>query len=380
MPSVGPATAFAERRRRRVPMLGAVVPPGLTWSSEGLIGLDFVVLTAPVTSASVAAQSLPTLVLVSEPHEVAAALQAGALELLARTPVEGTTLLGSAGRRARLVASVDDARAAFAEGSDLVVYEIGAMFDRLVTSLGSARPPSPEPTAREPLVLLSGMLGDQSLWDGLSAGLADVVLPWPARIDLDDSVPELAASVLAQAPPRFALAGHSLGAIVALEIVRRAPGRVTTAVLINASGRGPSEAQQQSWRSWRDRTEAGEFHSIAKELALATLASNRRNDEDIVRANAAMAVSVGADGFLRQLAAQSTRPDSIRDLKETELPVLVVSGELDEVCPPALQRELVEHCPTAEWVTIAGAGHMVPLEAPDALAEHIRRWLVSHNS
>ena len=57
------------------------------------------------------------------------------------------------------------------------------------------------------------------------------------RIDLDDSSPEMAAGVLAAAPERFALAGHSLGAIVALEIVRQAPQRVTRLALLNASAR-----------------------------------------------------------------------------------------------------------------------------------------------
>lgn len=227
---------------------------------------------------------------------------------------------------------------------------------------------------RTPLVLLSGMLGDETLWDEVAAGLAEVALPWPARIDRDDSVPELAAGVLAEAPPRFALAGHSLGAIVALEIARRAPCRLTALALINASARGPSEPQQETWARWRRRTEAREFAQVADELAAATLGAPNRVPA-LVHRNRRMADSVGAAGFVRQLDAQATRPDSRDAVPGVDVPLVVVSSEFDDICPPELQEELAGLFPAAELVTIPGAGHMTPLENPSALAAHLRRWL-----
>jgi len=226
-------------------------------------------------------------------------------------------------------------------------------------------------------VLLSGMLGDASLWDGVAARIGARVLPWAARIDLDDSVPAMAASVLAQAPPRFALGGHSLGAIVALEVLRQEPGRVTRLALVNASARGPAAAQQHAWARLRQRTAAGEFDQVAAELARSALAAPRRGDEAAVAAGVRMAHSVGAAGFLRQLAAQSARPDSRASLAAIPVPVLVVSGELDEVCPPALQRELAALCPRAELASVEGGGHMLPLECPAALAGLLLDWLAS---
>lgn len=225
------------------------------------------------------------------------------------------------------------------------------------------------------LVLLSGMLGDATLWDGVVAPLADIAHPRPVRIDLDDSVAGMARSVLAEAPPSFALAGHSLGGIVALEILRQAPERVDRVVLVATSARGPSPAQQRAWAGWRAATEEGGFDRVAAELAEITLPAVRRSDAELVAVGVRMAANVGPGGFLRQLAAQSGRPDSLASLPSIDVPVLVVSGELDEVCPPALQEELVARCPRAEHATIRGAGHMVPLERPDALAEHLRAWL-----
>ena len=226
----------------------------------------------------------------------------------------------------------------------------------------------------EPLVAISGMLGSAPLWDGVSERLGDVVTILPMGVE-DDSVGQMAATVLANSPPRFALAGHSLGAVVALAMMRRAPDRITRLALLNASGRGPSPAQQVAWSRWRQRTLDGEFDQIAAELAVATLARSRQDCTDHIAANVAMAHEGGSAGFLRQLAAQSTRPDSLASLAAIAVPVLVMSGDEDDVCPPELQQELAEHCAQAELVTVEGGGHMLPLECPDAVAEHLLRWL-----
>ncbi|GAA4184547.1 alpha/beta fold hydrolase [Streptosporangium oxazolinicum] len=259
---------------------------------------------------------------------------------------------------------------------------------------------------REPLVLLSGMLGDASLWEEVTPRLAGRVLALPARIDLDDSVAAMAARVLADAPGRFALAGHSLGGIVALEVIRRTPHRVTRLAVLNASGRGPSPAQLAAWEAWRDRVTAGGFDAVAAELAVATLPGPRRAAPDLVARNERMARTVGGDGLLRQLAAQRTRPGSLGargGLSGVGVPVLVLGGELDEVCPPPLQRELAaafgrtapdvtgvdggfggrgggsvgsgEAGGPAELVILADAGHMTPIERPEAVAAELSRWL-----
>jgi len=225
---------------------------------------------------------------------------------------------------------------------------------------------------RPSLVLLSGMLGDATLWDEIARQCNDIVRPCPIRIDLDDSIAELAASVLAQAPQTFVLAGHSLGGIVALEVRRRAPSRVLGLALISSSGRAPTAAQQQAWSTWRARVEAGEFDQVAAELGRATLAN-----QALLSSNTRMAATIGPDGFRRQLIAQSTRIDNLARLADLDCPVLVFSGEQDEICPPALQRELAERCPGAELVEVAGAGHMLPLEAPDEIVAALRPWLSS---
>ena len=225
-----------------------------------------------------------------------------------------------------------------------------------------------------PLMLLSGMLGDQTLWADVSRELADVALPGPRPIDEHDTITAMAASVLAQAPPRFAVAGHSLGGIVALEIVRQAPDRVTHLALLDTSAWPATPAQLDAWAAMAARTRAGEFAAVAAELGRHTLPEGHRT-EALVARNTAMADTVGADGLLRQLAAQATRPDARPLLPTLDVPTLVVAGALDHVCPPVRQEELAAGIPGARLVVVDDAGHMAPLESPHAVAGALRAWL-----
>lgn len=384
--------------RLPVPALGALVPYGVPVPT----GLDVLVvdprdlLAAHRTGARV-------LVVVTDPADIQAALAGGASGVVlaqedpsgalaeAARRVDGSFVVlalpaagadagrdGVLGADVPLVRSTQAARAALDTGFPLVCYDLGGMVDNLVATLPEGRPTLPASDAgagRPPLVMLSGMLGDATLWNAVSAQLDDLVVPWPERIDLDDSVAEMAASVLAAAPLRFLLVGHSLGGIVAFEVLRQQPARVLGLVLLNTSARGPSQVQRDTWARWRDETKAGGFRTVADALAVATLAATRRDDADLIAANAAMAGTVGEGGFLRQLAAQSTRPDSLATLADITVPVLVVSGDADDVCPPGLQQEIVENCRAARLAVTAG-GHMLPLEAPDELAAIMRRWLV----
>jgi len=233
-------------------------------------------------------------------------------------------------------------------------------------------PVHPANLGRPALVLLAGMLGDPSLWDGIAGRLNDLARPWPVRIDLDDSIAELAASVLAAAPEQFVLAGHSLGGIVALEVQRRAPSRVRGLVLVNTSPLGPSPAQHQSWSELARRVEAGQFAAVADELARATLPP--ASDPGLLAASRAMAESVGPAGLVCQLSAQQSRSDYRAGLTEIGVPVLVLGGAEDTICPLDRQRELAAGCDRATLVELPGAGHMLPLERPEAVAGAIRDW------
>lgn len=273
-----------------------------------------------------------------------------------------------------IVGSPAAAGAAFGAGDTAVTYNLQLALGQLFSGLAAARPgPAVDATpTREPLIVLPGMLGDATVWDDVAAELIDVALPQVGRIDLDDSVAEMAGTVLAAAPQRFALAGHSLGAIVALEIMRQAPERVTRLALLNTGGHAPYPEQLRAWAALLDRVD-DEFDGIAAKLAAETLPLDRR--ADLLARNEKMAYNIGPDGLRRQLVAQLGRTSYSDEVGAYQAPVLILSGGLDDVCPPERQDDLHRHCPQAERVTLDDAGHMSPLERPGEVAAALRAWL-----
>ena len=230
-----------------------------------------------------------------------------------------------------------------------------------------------------PVVLLPGMLGDSALWTELiealvANGRQDLKIHC-LRIDTERSVTDAAHAILAAAPDRFALAGHSLGGILALEVVRQAPTRVDRLALISSSAAGPSVAQRTAWAGLGTRVRSGQFEAVVSELTDSMLPAHRRGDRSLVLRSTQMAVSVGPEGILRQLDIQASRPEFFDTLPAIDVPTLVVSGALDLVAPVDRQLELAAGIRSSRHVILEHCGHLAPLEHPAALARELSAWL-----
>ena len=219
----------------------------------------------------------------------------------------------------------------------------------------------------EPLVLLPGMLGEAALWDAVAPSLAEHAALRFARIDLDDTVQDMAAGVLASAPERFALAGHSLGAIVALEVMRQAPERVTRLALLNASARPANDAQRETWAAMRD----GEFGARGPSVrAWPTAGRSRRSRR--WRTPWAREAS-GASSPRRRhgpTAARRCRRSACRRSCSPAPRTRSARRSCRRSSPPASRARGTS--------SIEGAGHMAPLDAPAAVAAQLQNWLKGH--
>ncbi|GAM02643.1 alpha/beta fold hydrolase [Sphingomonas parapaucimobilis] len=210
-----------------------------------------------------------------------------------------------------------------------------------------------------PLVLLPAMGCDGQLWARQVVDLSDITHPMLGDLTVDDTLEAMAARVLAHAPPRFAVAGVSLGGYVALEIVRQAPDRVQRVALFG------TRASMQM----RPRT-------VADQGLLATAPHADPALTPIVSGPVqAMAERVGAAVFERQQRALLARPDIAPAIAAVRVPTLVAVGDRDRICLPADARALADRITEARFHEIRHCGHLAPIERPGEVTMLLRDWL-----
>jgi pimeloyl-ACP methyl ester carboxylesterase len=82
----------------------------------------------------------------------------------------------------------------------------------------------------------------------------------------DDNMGAIARRILAEAPPRFALAGHSMGGYIAFKIMRQAPDRVAPLALIKTQARPDTSEAIERRRGMMARVKGGGYRKVLDEL------------------------------------------------------------------------------------------------------------------
>ncbi len=228
---------------------------------------------------------------------------------------------------------------------------------------------------RQALVLVPGLLCNQRLWRAQAAGLADVADVLVADMSRDGSMAAMAARVLAEAPERFALAGLSMGGYVAMEVVRRAPERVTRLALLDTSARAdPPEAAARR-RDMVDLVRRGRFRAVNERLLRSFVHEDRLGDGILVAEILAMTAEVGQEAFVRQQQAILGRRDSRPHLAAVSCDTLVLCGREDGLTPLGLSEEIAALVPGARLAVIEACGHLSPMERPLEVNAELRAWL-----
>lgn len=230
--------------------------------------------------------------------------------------------------------------------------------------------------ARIPLLLLPGLLNDAELWRAQIADLSDIADCIVGDQTRSDTLQAVAMDVLAQAPPRFALAGFSLGGFVAQQILRVAPERVRRLALIGTSIHPDSPERAAQRRAQRASARLpGAFHGFGDRLMRSYIDASRLDDHDLVQRVRAMTARLGADVFLRQSALE--RPDGRAVLAACRDPLLIVCGANDRITPPAVSEEMHALAPHSQLRVLPGCGHLAPMEKPDEVSAALRGWLLA---
>jgi pimeloyl-ACP methyl ester carboxylesterase len=197
---------------------------------------------------------------------------------------------------------------------------------------------------------------------------------------LSDTLGVMAERILDQAPPRFSLAGHSMGGRVALEVVARAPERVSRLALLDSGyeALAPGEAG--------DRETAGRYRlleiaqrdgmlTMAKDWARGMVHPSRLTDSTLMEAIYSMIVAAGVAKFEAQIRALLARPDRTQLLTTLRMPTLVLCGNDDDWSPLSRHQHMAQLIQGSRLVGVPDCGHMSTMERPEAITTAMLAWL-----
>ena len=227
------------------------------------------------------------------------------------------------------------------------------------------------------LILLPGLLCDATVWAPQKEVLSGEfrVTAW-RHFHGHDSLGGMAREVVDEAPQRFALAGHSMGGRVALEIMRTAPERVERLALFDTTAT-PATADEPQQRQ--------EMIELARKQGMAAFAARwlpmivhpqRLHERQFIKALTGMICRATPQIFERQAAALLKRPDYRALLPQITCPTLVACGRDDLWSPVAPHEEIAAAIPGAKLALIDNCAHMATVEAPAEVAGLLRAWLM----
>jgi pimeloyl-ACP methyl ester carboxylesterase len=230
-------------------------------------------------------------------------------------------------------------------------------------------------TGREPLVLVPGLVCDSEVWHHQVRHLADVADIAIPAVGAGDTMVAMAGHVLAWAPPKFALAGFSMGGYVALEMLRQAPERITRLALLDTNARADTPDKAAGRRDAIKAIGQGRYRDVVEGMMPVLLHADRQGGPltDLIRA---MTGRIGPEVFARRHRAMLTRADSRDLLRAADLPVRVICGRHDAMSSLTEHEEMAALAPGGRWSIIEDCGHMSIIEQPHAVSALLRDWLV----
>ena len=227
----------------------------------------------------------------------------------------------------------------------------------------------------EPLLLLPGMMCDARLFAPQVAEFAAqrqvMVMPLTGR----ESIKKLAEDILRDAPHHFALLGLSMGGIVAMEMLRQAPERISRLALLDTNPLADTPERKLVREQQIKRVEAGELRTIMRDEMKPNYLAESENKNEILELCMDMAELLGPQVFIEQSRALRSRPDQCETLKTVQVPTLIACGEHDSLCPIEKHQLMHELVSGSQLSVIRQAGHLPTLEQAGLMNQQLMLWL-----
>lgn len=227
----------------------------------------------------------------------------------------------------------------------------------------------------DPFVMLPGMMCDARMFQHQIAAFSAQRSICVASLTERDTVDGLAKDVLASAPERFALLGLSMGGIVAMEVIRQAPERITRLALLDTNPRAELTEVAANRNPQMQSVREGNLRAVMRDEMKPNYLTDGPQKPKILELCMEMAEALGPDEFINQSLALQSRPDQQETLRNIKVPTLILCGEEDIPCPVERHQLMHTLIPHSTLEIIPNAGHLPVLEQPEATNNALEKWL-----
>ena len=226
----------------------------------------------------------------------------------------------------------------------------------------------------KPLILIPGMMCDARLFKPqMSVIHGETIII--SSITSHDTMFDLARQVLQNAPPEFILGGLSMGGIVAMEVLRQAPERISGLILMDTNPLAEIKEVQLRRQPQIEKAQAGNLIDVMRDEMIPNYFSGSQNNQELFDLCLDMALSLGPEVFIKQSISLRDRPDQTETLKKYKGPTLIMHGEYDKLCPSSRHELMYQLMPQAHYEVIKNAGHLPTVERPEDTNNVLKEWL-----
>jgi pimeloyl-ACP methyl ester carboxylesterase len=221
------------------------------------------------------------------------------------------------------------------------------------------------------ILLIPGLLCDRFVWEPVLSRIEAEV----ADLSTQDSIGQMAQDCLDAHPGPLRIAGHSMGARVAMEIAHRAPERVEQLVLLDTGIHPLTEGETAKRNEIVQFAYANGMEALAARWLPGMVHEPNQQNEALMRGLTDMVLRMDPDLHARQIKALVNRPDAASYLADITCPTLLVVGRQDQWSPVAQHEMMLSLLPEARLEVIDNAGHFAPVEQPDEVAGLVADFL-----
>lgn len=226
-----------------------------------------------------------------------------------------------------------------------------------------------------PLVFLPGMMCDARLFGPQITRFSSQRVIIVAPVVGAESVERIASQILKVMPVKFVLIGLSFGGIVAMEIIRQAPDRVSKLALLDTNHSAELVSVRDKREQQIEKVKQGKLSMVIREEMKPNYLAQKTEATEILDLCMTMATNLGPQVFIDQSRALASRRDQTETLLSIFVPTLILCGESDRLCPVKKHKEMAELVRGCTLAIVQDSGHLPTLENEEETNRILQKWL-----